>query len=71
MTESQRQSHNALRDVPDAFDDYNGNFGDTYSQDVLHGRTAATISHAGEAMTEEDIDVANETLLEQLREHHA
>ncbi|KAJ7467356.1 hypothetical protein B0H11DRAFT_2306441 [Mycena galericulata] len=70
MTEIERRAHNALRDIPDPLDDDDMGGGGTYEDDVLHGRAAADISHAGEALTEEDVDLANESLLEQLREHH-
>ncbi|KAJ7435673.1 hypothetical protein B0H11DRAFT_1937391 [Mycena galericulata] len=70
MSENERRLHNALRDVPDTLndDDMGGEW--AYEDDVLHGRVAADISHAGEAMTEEDIELADESLLEHLREHH-
>ncbi|KAJ7870831.1 hypothetical protein B0H14DRAFT_3439924 [Mycena olivaceomarginata] len=44
MTETQLRSLDRLHgDIPDAFDD-----NDDYEQDILHGRAAADISHAGE-----------------------
>jgi hypothetical protein len=52
--------------MPEWFDDDGGG----YEDDVLHGRTAAAISHAGEALTPEDTVRADEDLLEGLRANH-
>jgi hypothetical protein len=48
--------------VPDPYD-----ADDSYERDVLEGRTAADISHAGEGITDEAAVDAAETLLEKLR----
>jgi hypothetical protein len=54
MTETQLRSLDRLRgDIPDAFDD-----NDDYEQDILHGRAAADISHAGEVLPADDADAA-------------
>ncbi|KAJ7745015.1 hypothetical protein DFH07DRAFT_776919 [Mycena maculata] len=52
------------RDVPEYFDDSH----DDYLEDVLHGRTAANLSNAGEELTQEDVATANSDFYEQLRE---
>jgi hypothetical protein len=65
LSEAQRREEEAWRDVPDPYD-----VDDMYEQDVLHGRTAADISHAGEAMNDEAAADAGQSLLEQLRAHH-
>ncbi|KAJ7200277.1 hypothetical protein B0H12DRAFT_1244460 [Mycena haematopus] len=42
-----------------------------YEQDVLRGRTTADISHAGEALQDEDAaEEAQQSLLEELRAQH-
>lgn len=51
--------------MPDPYD-----ADDSYERDVLEGRTAADISHAGEGITDEAAVDAAETLLEKLRAHH-
>jgi hypothetical protein len=66
LSEEQRREENRLRDMPEWFDDDAGG----YEDDVLHGRTAAAISHAGEALTPEDTVRADEDLLEGLRANH-
>jgi hypothetical protein len=53
----------------DRQDDYDAGF-DDYEDDVLQGRTAADISHAGEAVTEDTGDEVHEDVLEGLRAHH-
>lgn len=72
MSEEQRREHNALQDVADPYDGDDAGGGDdgSYEQDVLRGNTTADISHAGEAMTEEDVEQADSSLLEKLRDHH-
>ncbi|KAJ7195403.1 hypothetical protein B0H12DRAFT_1082211 [Mycena haematopus] len=62
LSEQQRREENALRDIPDPYD-----ADDIYEQDVLRGRTAADISHAGEAPDDEWVDDTEQSLLEQLR----
>ncbi|KAJ7791779.1 hypothetical protein B0H14DRAFT_2624689 [Mycena olivaceomarginata] len=54
MTETRLRSLDRLHgDIPDAFDD-----NDDYEQDILHGRAAADISHAGEVLPADDADAA-------------
>ncbi|KAJ7869704.1 hypothetical protein B0H14DRAFT_2571643 [Mycena olivaceomarginata] len=72
MSREERQAHLALQglertqDVPDDMDlqDF------TQDDDVLHGRTPMDISHAGEAIPEDEADEDDADLLQQLREHH-
>jgi hypothetical protein len=64
MNTSELLSIERLCDVPDSFDD-----GDSYEADVLHGRTAAEISHAGEALATEETENADAALLASLREN--
>ncbi|KAJ6566685.1 hypothetical protein B0H19DRAFT_1374151 [Mycena capillaripes] len=47
MSRQERCDLNNLRDIPDTFDD------DDWEDDVLHGRAAAQISHAGESLPED------------------
>ena len=72
MTDAELAEHNAVRDLPDAYYDDDDTTGDAaYEDAVLQGRTAADISHAGEGLSNlEDAEQSNQTLLEQLREHH-
>ncbi|KAJ7813590.1 hypothetical protein B0H13DRAFT_2382351 [Mycena leptocephala] len=49
--------------------DYGAGF-DDYEEDVLQGRTAADISHAGEAVIEDTGNEVHEDVLEGLRAHH-
>ncbi|KAJ7705953.1 hypothetical protein B0H16DRAFT_1746965 [Mycena metata] len=51
LNEQERREENRLRDIPDPFDG-DGGYGD-YEDDNLRGRTAADISHAGEALQDE------------------
>jgi hypothetical protein len=66
MTAAQRRNIELLQNFGDAFDD-----DDRYEQDILHGRTAADISHAGEALPgdAEDIDAADAALMFGLRRY--
>ncbi|KAF7348117.1 hypothetical protein MSAN_01764300 [Mycena sanguinolenta] len=69
LREQQRQSDLASRDVPDA----SGNddaWADEYVDDIMRGRTAAEISHAGENLSEDAAAEASQSLLEELRAHH-
>lgn len=68
LSREQRRQHDRLRDVPEAFDDDDTSGG--YEQDVLHGRTTADLSHAGEALTREDVARADGALYEQLMQSH-
>ncbi|KAJ7448834.1 hypothetical protein B0H11DRAFT_1928871 [Mycena galericulata] len=68
MNDQQRREQNALRDVPDPYDDDDTGYG-AYEDNVLCGRTAV-ISHAGEAMTDGAVEDADQSLLAQLRAHH-
>jgi hypothetical protein len=67
LSEEQRREENRLRDMPDSFDDEGGG---GYEEDILHGRTAAAISHAGEALAPENAVRADEELLEGLCANH-
>jgi hypothetical protein len=66
MTETQLRSLDRLHgDIPDAFDD-----NDDYEQDILHGRAAADISHAGEALLADDADRADAAVMTGLQANH-
>ncbi|KAJ6564785.1 hypothetical protein B0H19DRAFT_1259196 [Mycena capillaripes] len=68
MSRQQRREHDRLRDIPESFDDdYDGG---GYEEDVLHGRATASISHAGEGMTQEDVERADDALYERLLQSH-
>jgi hypothetical protein len=73
MTAAERREEDRIRDVPDSIEedgpDGGGNFRE-YEDDVLHGRVAADISHAGEDLTEEEVQYSDRNLLEELRAHH-
>ncbi|KAJ6528195.1 hypothetical protein B0H19DRAFT_1083718 [Mycena capillaripes] len=43
---------------------------DVYEEEILRGRATADISHAGEALSDEAIDDADQSLLEQPQSHH-
>lgn len=66
MTREQRRAHNALHHIPPSVDMVDNDLED----DVLQGRAAVEISHAGEAIPDEDTEQADQDLLEQLRQHH-
>jgi hypothetical protein len=70
MTREEHQAHLALQGLeqtPDIPEDVElPNF--SLDDDVLHGRTTLDISHAGEAIPEDDQDDVD--LLQELREHH-
>ncbi|KAJ7343076.1 hypothetical protein DFH08DRAFT_963082 [Mycena albidolilacea] len=63
MTRDERRELNNLRDLADPF---GGGDDNAWEDDVLHGRAAAEISHAGEAP--EDSERADTDLFEGLRE---
>ncbi|KAF8209728.1 hypothetical protein K438DRAFT_1959963 [Mycena galopus ATCC 62051] len=64
MTRQERQQHDALCELPDAMEDDNG-----WEDDILRGKTTAEISHAGEAIQDEDEQLeADEDLMDKLRE---
>ncbi|KAJ7777819.1 hypothetical protein DFH07DRAFT_950870 [Mycena maculata] len=65
LNTSQRHNLDQLQGIADPFDD-----DDSYEQDVLHGRAAADISHAGEALSSEEADQADAALLTGLRTNH-
>jgi hypothetical protein len=67
LSREQLRERNAWLDVPDSFDD-DTTFG-AYEDDILHGRVAAEISHAGESV-QEDAAADSQTLLEKLHAHH-
>ncbi|KAJ7019155.1 hypothetical protein C8F04DRAFT_1276622 [Mycena alexandri] len=69
LTEQERRAENALRDIPEPYDAGDAGW-DEYEDDVLRGRTAADISHAGEALTDDAVQEAQEDLLEGLRFVH-
>jgi hypothetical protein len=65
MSQEERRDYDILRgDIPDAFDDDNA-----WEDNVLHGRAAAQISHAGEAPPE-DPEHADTDLFQGLRQSH-
>jgi alkylhydroperoxidase family enzyme len=68
LSREQLRERNAWLDVPDSFDDEDAAVGG-YEDDILHGRVAAEISHAGEGVQEEAA-ADSQTLLEKLRAHH-
>lgn len=73
MTAAQRREEDSIRDVPDAVDDNGSDSGDVfraYEDDVLRGRLPADISHAGEDLTDEEVHIADRSLLDELRAHH-
>lgn len=61
MNRAERRNIDQLQDhdLGSSFD--NGN--DSYKQDVLHSRTAAEISHAGDALPLDYIDASDANLL--------
>lgn len=61
MNRAERRNIEQLQDhdLGSSFDDGN----DTYEQDVLHGRMAAEISHAGDALPLDYIDASDANLL--------
>ncbi|KAJ7092066.1 hypothetical protein B0H15DRAFT_948248 [Mycena belliarum] len=65
MNEAERRDHERMRDLPE---DDDAGYG--YEGEVLRGEAIADISHAGEDLTEEAIEEADISLLEQLRAHH-
>ncbi|KAJ7726036.1 hypothetical protein DFH07DRAFT_970647 [Mycena maculata] len=66
MSRQQRRQYERLRrDIPESFE---GSHDGSYLDDVLHGRTAASFSNAGEELTQEDVAAANDNLYEGLRE---
>ncbi|KAJ7180003.1 hypothetical protein C8R43DRAFT_941737 [Mycena crocata] len=59
-----------MRDLPDDYD-HDGMAADAqYEDNVLRGHTAVDLSHAGGALTEEEIMQADQTLLKRLQESH-
>ncbi|KAJ7304691.1 hypothetical protein DFH08DRAFT_903244 [Mycena albidolilacea] len=66
MTHEQRRAHDALHYMPPSVDMVD----DDLEDDVLQGRVAVEISHAGEAILDEDTEQADQNLLEQLHRHH-
>ncbi|KAJ7855765.1 hypothetical protein B0H14DRAFT_3448864 [Mycena olivaceomarginata] len=69
LSHEQLRERNAWLYVPDSFNDDDATVG-SYEDDVLHGRVAADISHAGEAVQEDAAVADSQTLLEKLRTHH-
>ncbi|KAJ7832588.1 hypothetical protein B0H13DRAFT_2370880 [Mycena leptocephala] len=68
MSRQQRREYDRLRrDIPDDFD---GNDDGGYADDVLHGRTTANISHAGEDLSPEDVERSDGALYERLLQSH-
>ncbi|KAJ7094752.1 hypothetical protein B0H15DRAFT_798886 [Mycena belliarum] len=68
MNEAECRDHERMRDLPED-DDHDTGYG--YEGEVLRGETVTDISHAGEDLTEEAIEEADISLLEQLRAHHS
>ncbi|KAJ7107542.1 hypothetical protein C8R44DRAFT_726451 [Mycena epipterygia] len=69
LTDAQRAELDALQhDHPPDIPEDDGDA--AYEDNVLRGNTAADISHAGEAMTEEEVEDADQTLLERLHSQH-
>jgi hypothetical protein len=65
MSREERRDYDVLRgDFPDVFDD-----NDTWEDNILHGRAAAQISDAGEALLE-DPERADTDLFQGLRQSH-
>ncbi|KAJ7688272.1 hypothetical protein B0H17DRAFT_1203067 [Mycena rosella] len=73
MTAAQRREEDRICDVPNPINeggaDDGGNFC-AYEEDVLQGRVAADISHAGEDLTEEEMHDTDRSLLDKLWAHH-
>ncbi|KAK7013948.1 hypothetical protein R3P38DRAFT_3206529 [Favolaschia claudopus] len=67
LTAEQRRAENDIRDLPDLDEDMAW---EDYEDNVLRGRAAADISHAGEALNDEEAEDAEQKLLEELRAHH-
>ncbi|KAJ7772501.1 hypothetical protein B0H14DRAFT_3590063 [Mycena olivaceomarginata] len=67
MTAIQLRSLDRLRNIPDAF---SGDGDNDYEQDILHGRAAADISHAGEALPSDDADRADAAVMAGLQANH-
>ncbi|KAJ7749079.1 hypothetical protein DFH07DRAFT_961923 [Mycena maculata] len=65
LNTSQHHNLDQLQGITDPFND-----DDSYEQDMLHGRTAADISHTGEALPSEETDQADAVLLTGLRANH-
>ncbi|KAJ7033780.1 hypothetical protein C8F04DRAFT_1183753 [Mycena alexandri] len=63
LNQQQRREENRLRDIPEPYD---GGWNDL-EDDVLRGRAAADISHAGEGLNDDTAQEAQEDLLESLR----
>jgi hypothetical protein len=69
LSQEELRERNAWRDIPDSFDD-NDAAGGEYEDDILRGRVAADISHAGESIDDDAAAENSQTLLEKLRAHH-
>jgi hypothetical protein len=72
MTREERQAHLALQGLESTQDIVEDIDLSDFAQDddVLHGRTALDISHAGEQIPEDEADQDELDLLQELREHH-
>jgi hypothetical protein len=64
MTQAEQMNYEAFLNVPETFDYADG----TYEDDVLRGKRAADISHAGEGLEAPDEDQADEELLDMLEQ---
>ncbi|KAJ7790341.1 hypothetical protein B0H14DRAFT_3501690 [Mycena olivaceomarginata] len=64
MTQEERTNHEAFLDVPETFDYAD----DGYEDDVLRGKRAADISHAGDGTEDPDEDQADRELLDMLEQ---
>jgi hypothetical protein len=65
MSHEEREQHDALMDIADPFDNDDGD----YEADFLSGNIAADLSHAGEGIQQEEVDLADEELVRMLKEH--
>jgi hypothetical protein len=66
MMREQHRAHDALHHVAPSVDMVDNDLED----DVLQGHMAVEISHASEAIPDEDTEQADQDLLEQLHRHH-
>jgi hypothetical protein len=65
--QQQREYDRLCCNIPDDFD---SNDDGSYADDVLHGRTTANISHAGEDLTRDDVERSDGILYEKLLQSH-
>jgi hypothetical protein len=65
LTREEKRTYDRQHDL-DTLDDDDP----SYEDDVLHGRAPANISHAGKALSSDDMERTDEDLLEVLRTNH-